>query len=302
MFFFKLYSFNIERLDSERFISELNPYQLNPLDDKAELLKEELLTRKYLDKLGISLDYITYSNLEDMSAYDNRFENSTRLASMSSLIDYKTQMKIDTKSNTNLKKLMSNVLTPDVMQSINGTYRIVFHLMQKQIRNEFNSENIAKQHYLNSVNNSQTRTVEHIGMITPPIINAIRSNHNNYQSRMEKSSSSEKFDAINSPNYHANETNQINVKNKSIFVKLNTQQINDSNRERSSSNVVYQINRQRTKANSDANSGNTNNNIVSNKSSDKNPMSKSNSRESKRVNERLNSSNSKQTSKFCNIL
>lgn len=142
-----------KRLDHENFVNQLEPYQLNPTLDKSELKPEEFYTIKFLDKLGISKNLLIACNLPTANAHHNLNHTHSHLylapsaptinTVMDNLISSKETLNYLTSQAYNYQRSQHHPhhpLTVELKQSVNGTYRIIFHCIQKKMRNELNSE------------------------------------------------------------------------------------------------------------------------------------------------------------------
>ena len=164
----------------------MEPYQLNPTKDKHELKTEEIYTLKYLENIGITKEFLIYSNLKDPNAYVENLnskelvENSANIFTpanpqshyMNNLITKNSSSSNSQFSDIFKEKSFTNLkFSYELKQSINGTYRIVFHLIQKAMLNEYNSEQIKSKkenHIINDlldINNNKA-TIEHQNKIS----------------------------------------------------------------------------------------------------------------------------------------
>jgi hypothetical protein len=138
-------------LDTEKFNDPLEPFQLNSAVDKHDLKTEESLTIKLLEHLGITKEYLIYSNINLINGAAASSSSATSTSTlMSSLI-----------SNKNLALLLNqphyyknySSIPIEIKQYINGAYRIVFHSVQKRMRHEYSSE-YKVDSYFNTLYNS----------------------------------------------------------------------------------------------------------------------------------------------------
>lgn len=168
-------------LDHENSIEPLEPFQLNPTLDKNELKPEEYYTIKFLEKLGITKNCLIACNLPatpinsangggdssngyyhaPLTHFHSHMHLSTSTAAglsgsggaagsintmMDNLISNKSTLNYLSSQAYNYQRAssVSVQLTNDLKQSVNGTYRIVFHSVQKKLRNEWNSEELGE--------------------------------------------------------------------------------------------------------------------------------------------------------------
>ncbi|RNA29688.1 Serine threonine- kinase NIM1 [Brachionus plicatilis] len=115
-------------LDSEKFSDSLLSFQFNPCQEQSKLSKEELYSLKILQSLGITKQHLISSNITE---YTNPAQRQSSY--MSNLISSRALSNI-TNSEGHIN------MTYELKQSINGTYRIIFHLVQKKLRKETSSE------------------------------------------------------------------------------------------------------------------------------------------------------------------
>lgn len=150
------------RLDHENRIEPLEPFQFNPTLDKSELKSEEIYTVKFLDKLGISKNCLIACNLPTANVTNN--SNSQH-----QLAHYHSNLQLNVNGASSINTMMDNLisnkstlnylssqaynyqrsgassmpavqLTNEIKQSVNGTYRIIYHSVQKKLRTEWSSD------------------------------------------------------------------------------------------------------------------------------------------------------------------
>jgi hypothetical protein len=129
----------------------------------------------------------------------------------------------------------------ELKQSINGTYRIIFHKIQKELRREFSSDQMSKHNntrYLSSSSNTNTNTtVSTKQSITGYIYDYNKNNDSNNNNNTSNTNDTDSYYDNNSnefdPNTNNNSSSNKSVKknslindsptaNKNLFVKLNT--------------------------------------------------------------------------------
>lgn len=198
---------------------------MNPSLEKSELKLEELYTIKFLENLGITQDNLILSNLSNDSNYNTNIKQNTL---MNNLISNKNQqaslaLKFQTRQS-------GTGLTPEIKQSINGTYRILFHCIQKKLRKE-NSSELESNSYFNkefnkefsAFNSSKLKrnSFDSNGVSlknTNKMLSHDGKEQDDYEISMSEKSSGDKnsiFVKLNNPN------GAVNVNNNSIFVKYN---------------------------------------------------------------------------------
>lgn len=293
---------------------------LNPQDSKLET-KEEIYTKKVLEKLGITNELLTFSNMKEPNVYMNSYEitygksnlymrNLTSATSRNNSMDSSNSLtnssNAQLNNNTNNKKF--EMITHDVKQSINGTFRIVFHKLQKKMRNEYNSEEMAARQIAINEGNSTISNGTNLTLA--------KLEKRNYHKDSLSSRSSSRDEEYNTK-YSNNNNNNINgIKQngtieqngnnssqqsapKSIFVRLNSNppQMNSKNIQQTNRRIsevseasVYQIDRNRNESHKVYTNGNINSNMNGN-----------NSRNYKYQNQSTTNGNAKQ-SKLCMIL
>lgn len=202
-------------LDSEKFSEPLLSFQFNPNLDKSELSQEEIYSLKILESLGISRELLVFSNLNDSK---NQIQKQN--TQMNNLVNSRALSNITNNVDENRINL-----TYELKQSINGTYRIIFHLVQKKFRkenlNELDSNGFFANHF-SSVQSIYT---------TNKIRNRNMRNHS--CSSDDGDMNEEQFKGDQKPN--------------SIFVKLNTDKNNTAKNFNSKFKKVNQNNGQKIK-------------------------------------------------------
>lgn len=189
-------------LDSEKFSQPLLSFQFNPGLEQSKLSKEEVYSLKILESLGISNQHLILSNINDNSDPTQRQNSQMNNLISSRVISNFTNTVNDSQIN----------LTYELKQSINGTYRIIFHMVQKKLRKENLKELESNSFFANE-------------------FSSVYSNDSAKQvrnQRMRKNSChSDDYDDDDSGSRNSrHENSQINQKSNSVFVKLNTEKNN----------------------------------------------------------------------------
>ena len=255
---FKL--FKLSRLDGERYTPQLEPYQLNPTVDIRECKREELRSKELLENLGITEDVLIYCNLNEnqIEEYSNGFVNISNGNKNLNLSPIPIVSPV--RSNYFSRLNSSRHLTPELKQYINGTYRIIFHCVQKQFRKEFHRNS---QSYDNL---SDDDFSPNLYSGKSPLNNY---NHNN-DSCYDNSDHDEEYDNDKLGNSYKKE-------NKSIFVKLNTETNNLSQKRNNMTiklndkpTIINNINKYNTNSLNNSPNGNNNSNNNSNNNNNNN--------------------------------
>lgn len=311
--------------------------QFNPLLEKNELKQEESHSLKYLEKLGISKEHLIFSNLKDNN--DLQYQNNAAL--MNNLIAYKngTYNSLNNQfANISQNKYFNSTLTNEIKQYINGTYRIAFHLVQKKMLKELNSEQMqsnrssaySKINHLDSFNEISTssepsNTLSNINRQNnrlsanekkPAIVVNKADDHD---SDNENTISSD-YGKYGKQNSNSNNSNTNTNNNNSIFVRLNSNNNqpspiqkslsvpNGTNSEMQNGNPYQftRINSSYTK--NETNNKSNNSNQQQEQAQQQQPIKRIMSKEKTNLNSNNHTANSrspqptKQSSKFCLIL
>ena len=167
-----------------------------------------------LDSLGITRDILIYNNLQEVNPNEmkykhfhvdsNSFDKNINLSPIP-IVSKDLSQFLKNNTNQSSETLFQSGLSPELKQSINGTYRIVVHRIQKKFRKEFNSEQLAQRHMSVDITHvSQTNLIQ--------LTNKLDFNkfiHSNEKMTEVVADSGKPNAEQNSPN-------------KSIFVKLNS--------------------------------------------------------------------------------
>lgn len=218
---------------------------------------------KYLENIGITKEFLVYSNLKDPSTFIENisskelFENSANIFTPANPQSHYMNNLITKSSSSSSNSQFSDIFKErsftnlrfsyELKQSINGTYRIVFHLIQKTMLNEYNSEQIKSKKENNIINdlldnNNNKAMLENQNRINK---NSLHRQSVNVKREFEKANDDEELDEDsiliknfkkqnlnnnNSLNHNnvrksitESNTNPINKpeENKSIFIRLN---------------------------------------------------------------------------------
>ncbi|CAF0930873.1 unnamed protein product [Brachionus calyciflorus] len=195
-------------LDTEIFSEPLLPYQFNPTLELSQLKPEEFYSLKLMENLGITQEHLILSNINEPSSNPITKQNTQ----MNNLISYKALTDI---TNSVINSRIA--LTPDLKQYINGTYRIVFHLVQKKLRKENLSELQTNSFFVQEFSSVQ-----------------ISESKNDLKHRRVKreSDTEDEITSKESNRYSKKESlikDNSSTKQNSIFVKLNTDSKRDNN-------------------------------------------------------------------------
>jgi hypothetical protein len=227
------------RLDGESFSDELEPYRLNPALEMNSMNPDEQRTYELLDKLGITRDILICTNLEKTfnTPVNGRYKHFTvenNGAQLNSNVNM-NPVPIITKDLTQFLKLnitndfVSKIraLNVDIKQSINGTYRIIYHSMQKELRKE-TSEPSKNNNKNNNQGEHNSRHEASNGNKTQHIAVKPLSSHNTKKFHSsekvrggEHDFSNAKITRLGTSRTKLSDTYDLNRSNKSIFVKLN---------------------------------------------------------------------------------
>jgi hypothetical protein len=217
-------------LNGEQFVKQHEPYNLIPNSsdaNKVELKKEEIRTIELLENLGITKELLNGSNANFHHALSRA--NSVKV----STYPYALQHLLENNSS----KEQTNYMTPELQHCIKGTYQIVYHRVQKEMRKEYLGERIkpANLKYANH-SSSMPNTINANG-ITYNTKNGLeyvsnkaypKSPANQYEKGYNKETDEENEDEnINKTIKHVdNSKNPALANGNSLFVRLNSQTSN----------------------------------------------------------------------------
>ena len=249
-------------LDGQPSDKSLVPFQLNPLANGTTTTKnaepvEETFTKQVLEKMGISNDILIYSNMRSEmtpTATITKTTTTTTVNGVEEVSDEPNPLYLNTYMRNiipaSTMKMLANtwssasiahsmhLITPDIKQSINGTYRIVFHKIQKKLRNELNSEEqmAATAAAAATTSNgfakdtlSETSSLKAVtsqnGYNSNPSTKHSSTDYGTMESLMmhKTSDTMTTSPAVGNGREHATNNNHSQSNNKSIFVRLNGQ-------------------------------------------------------------------------------
>lgn len=207
-------------LDGEEFARDLDSYQISNNIEKSIVKREETKAKENLDKLGITRDILICCNLavapdHSHPQQDYSFNINNNPAVMDKNINLLPIPIVPNNSVSYFSALLINQaknINIELKQSINGTYRILFHKTQKELRREFNSDQMLqhnnKKYTTSSINKPNGHTYDY------------NKNTNDTESYYDNNSNDfEPKD--NSSSNKSVKKNSITNENKSIFVKAN---------------------------------------------------------------------------------
>ena len=223
---------------------------MNPNKDIHDLKPEELHSIKYLENLGITKDHLIYSNLKENNNGELSDNSSSMFTPANPQSHYMNNL-INAKTNAQFseKNVAANLkFSYELKQSINGTYRIVFHMIQKKMLNEYNSEQMkAKKEEIfknNSLDVDKSLKVDNNNNVRRQSVNLHR-NQTDYDDNDEVSiensilvSTFKKQNLNNNNNTNHINSNGNKDENKSIFVRLNSNTHSNSKLNISKKNII----------------------------------------------------------------
>jgi hypothetical protein len=144
--------------------------------DKHDAKQEEALTIRILEHLGITKEYLIYSNINLVNAASSAAISPAAASTlMTSLI-----------SNKHLALLLNQPhyyknyasIPIEIKQYINGTYRIVYHSVQKRMRHEYSSE-YKVDSYFNTIYTSLTARASYAAKVKQTPVAEDHAHHQN---------------------------------------------------------------------------------------------------------------------------
>jgi len=278
--------------------------------------------------VGITKEYLIYSNLKDQSAYIENInskelvENPVNIFTpanpqshyMNNLITKNSVTSNSQFSDIFKEKSFANLkFSYELKQSINGTYRIVFHLIQKTMLKEYNSEQMKAQKENNVISDlldankaiieNQNRSNKNT--VHRQSLNVKRDNDDDDE--LDENSilvKNFKKQNLNNNNNNNNMRKSLNVptsnsvtnpdENKSIFIRLNS---SPGNKFQDKSNNLIENGREPFFQKNVANGS-----LKETKRRGSQENSKSFKNNKTNSSKNAPSQNTKQASKFCNIL
>lgn len=211
------------RLDGEDIVSELESIKLNPTLDVSSYKNDERRSYETLEELGLSRDLLICTNLQDSTFGHDKYKNFQVDKSVINKNINLNPIPIILKELTSFLKVNVNQdfifkiknLSPEMKQSINGTCRIIFHKMQKELRKEFNSEQMKLRHFQNEEKNLNALNNKVKVLTVKPANEYTKKFHSN-----EKLSRENTKDSSEKQNPSSTRKTSESFTNKSLFVKV----------------------------------------------------------------------------------
>lgn len=191
--------------------------------------KDELRSYELLETLGLSRDILICTNLENnfhqhkhkqFQLGQNGLDKNINLNPIP-ILSKDLNLFLKTNITSDFIFGIKN-LSPEMKQSINGTYRIIFHRMQKEFHKEFNSEQISLRHLQQEQKNLNNKMYKPIVKNISKTPSYNKSFHSNERLNMIKS---KEYSERNRPSSVRKSSEQTN---KSIFVRNNNQDLSNS--------------------------------------------------------------------------